>query len=51
MFRMEISEEYRGIKETFEKCKAAVDETFEQHKNKSEEEKKLNKDSIKTSCE
>lgn len=33
------SGEYRGIKETFEKCKAAVDETFERYKNKSEEEK------------
>nr|DAF83577.1 MAG TPA: YtxH-like protein [Caudoviricetes sp.] len=31
--------EYRGITETFEKCKAAVDETFEQYRNKSEEEK------------
>ena len=31
--------EYRGITENFEKCKAAVDETFEQYENKSEEEK------------
>lgn len=33
------SGEYRGVTETFEKCKAAVDETFKQAKNESEEEK------------
>ena len=33
------SGEYRGAKETNEKCKAAVDETFKQAKNESEEEK------------
>lgn len=31
--------EWCGIKETFEKCKEAVDEEFERYKNKSEEEK------------
>lgn len=29
--------EYHGINETYEKCKAAVDEEFERYKNKSEE--------------
>lgn len=31
------SGEYRGIKETCEKCKAAVDEAFKRDKNESEE--------------